>query len=314
MGDSVGSLSVRCTFIEHEFWSRGMKLIALSMVKNEEYWIWYSLTSVYDHVDEILVFDNNSEDKTVEIVRSLWDPENKITLVEGFGGDSEQENREAMLNRAREHSATHIMYLDGDEVHIDENMRFCRQLLEMHEHSPELNDPPSNPHQPLDCSVTDGALIKNIGFRPIHPGFAGMHTCRPHDQVQPDTDHSCYNYAIRISSLTNLHGNGKEWGQHGYLETDDIYIQSSAQTLWLPKLWYYHFSWHPRSSVQGTKDHYRRDSADLGSVPQRPHIYPPHVLLRRDGPGNPTLDHWRKLEREATEAACLADSQATVTV
>lgn len=48
-----------------------MKLVSLSMVRNEEYWIWYSLTSVYPHVDEILVFDNGSEDRTVDIVRGM---------------------------------------------------------------------------------------------------------------------------------------------------------------------------------------------------------------------------------------------------
>jgi hypothetical protein len=35
-----------------------MRLVAVSMVRNEEYWIWYSLTAVYPHVDEILLFDN----------------------------------------------------------------------------------------------------------------------------------------------------------------------------------------------------------------------------------------------------------------
>ena len=48
-----------------------MKLVSLSMVKNEEYWIWYALTSVAPHVDEILVFDNGSQDRTVEIVREI---------------------------------------------------------------------------------------------------------------------------------------------------------------------------------------------------------------------------------------------------
>lgn len=39
-----------------------MKLISISMIKDEEYWIWYALTSVAPHVDEVLVFDNHSSD------------------------------------------------------------------------------------------------------------------------------------------------------------------------------------------------------------------------------------------------------------
>ena len=126
-----------------------MRLVALSMVKNEEYWIWYSLTSAYPHVDELLVFDNHSEDRTVEIVRSMDHIADKLILVEAFGGTSEQWNREAMLQAARERGATHIMYLDGDEVHVDENLAFCRSLLELHEHNPPLNDPPHNHMRPL---------------------------------------------------------------------------------------------------------------------------------------------------------------------
>jgi glycosyltransferase involved in cell wall biosynthesis len=137
-----------------------MRLVALSMVKNEEYWIWYSLTSAYPHVDELLVFDNHSEDRTVEIVRSMDHIADKLILVEAFGGTSEQWNREAMLQAARERGATHIMYLDGDEVHVDENLAFCRSLLELHEHNPPLNDPPHNHMRPLDPIPTDPSWLR----------------------------------------------------------------------------------------------------------------------------------------------------------
>ena len=68
-----------------------MKLVALSMVKNEEYWIWYSLSSVYHQVEEILVFDNFSDDRTVEIVRGMEHIADKLVLFERFGGPSEHQ-------------------------------------------------------------------------------------------------------------------------------------------------------------------------------------------------------------------------------
>ncbi|MCA8955618.1 MAG: glycosyltransferase family 2 protein [Planctomycetes bacterium] len=269
-----------------------MKLVSLSMVKNEEYWIWYSLTSVYPWVDEILVFDNFSTDRTAEIVRGMTHIADKLTLIEQFGSASEQDTREAMLEFARSRGATHIVHLDGDEVHNDSNLGFCRQLLELHEHRPALRDPPVNPRIPGDPNPTDGILVKHIGFRPVHPGYAGIDTCRPQDLTEPDTFHGCYNFAIRISSLANLHGNGLEWGLHGFAETDDICMQSSPCTLWLPKLYYHHFSWHPRSSRRIGHAHYGRASQDLGSVPAPSHVRPPEVLFRPDGPGNPTLSAW----------------------
>lgn len=270
-----------------------MKLVSVSMVKNEEYWVWYALTSVYPHVDEILVFDNHSEDDTAAIVRSMGHIADKVVLFERFGGTSEHENREAMLAEARRRSASHVLMLDGDEVYPDSTLAFCRQLLEVQEHNPPLHDPPRNPHRPLDPTPTEGALIKNIALRPIHPGFAGPGTCRPHDHVQPDSDHGAYNYLTRISSLQNLRGNQCEWGKHGFLETDDVYIQSSPRTLWLPGLWFLHFSFHPRSSARRRQSmQWLRPVQDLGSAPIHPHVHWPAVLLRPDGPGNPTLQAW----------------------
>lgn len=294
-----------------------MKFVSISMVKNEEYWIWYALTSVAPHVDEILVFDNHSQDRTVEIVRSMRHLADKVTLFEGFGGDDEQTNREAMLEEARRRGATHVLTLDGDEVYGDEVLSFCRRLREVHEHFPALNDPPRNHGRPLDNVPTDGCLVKNIGLRPICPGFAGPGTCRPADYLQPDTEHSAYNYLVRITSLANLRGNGLGWGQHGFLETDDLYIQSSPHTLWLPGLWFLHFSLHPRSSMRRAGiGNWTRPVQDHGSVPIHAHVNWPAALLRPDGPGNPTLEAWGVSEplpgRERVRLADLAQVSPAV--
>ncbi len=270
-----------------------MKLVSISMVKNEEYWIWYALTSVAPHVDEILVFDNHSQDRTPEIVRAMRHLGDKLVLFENFGGSDEQENREATLAEARRRGATHVLTLDGDEVYPDDGLALCRRLLEVHEHVPGLSDPPRNHGRALDPLPTDGVLIKNIALRPICPGFDGPHTCRPIDYLCPDTDHSAYNYLTRITSLANLRGNGLGWGKHGFVETGDVYIQSSPHTLWLPGLWFLHFSFHPRSSMRkpGSMEWLRRPM-DLGSVPIHAHVALPSALLRPDGPGNPTLEAW----------------------
>jgi hypothetical protein len=270
-----------------------MKLVSVSMVKNEEYWIWYALTSVANHVDEILVFDNHSDDRTPEIVRGMRHLGTKVTLFERFGGADEQENREATLAEARRRGATHVLTLDGDEVYADEVLSFCRRLLEVHEHFPALNDPPQNHGRPFDPTPTDGILVKNLGLRPICPGFDGPGTCRPLDYLSPDTEHGAYNYLTRITSLANLRGNGLRWGQHGFVETNDVYVQSSPHTLYLPGLWFLHFSFHPRSSRRkpGSME-WLRKVTDHGSAPIHAHVHWPAALLRPDGPGNPTLEAW----------------------
>ncbi|MFK7739858.1 MAG: glycosyltransferase [Planctomycetota bacterium] len=271
-----------------------MKLVSISMVKNEEYWVWYALHSVAPHVDEVLVFDNFSEDGTVEIVRAMQAQlGDKLTLFERFGGEDENDNRDAMLAEARRRGATHVLTVDGDEVYADDVLSFARRLLEVHEHRPALPDPPRNHGRANDPTPTDGVLVKNIGMRPICPGFAGPDTCRPVDYVMADDNHAAYNYLVRITSLQNLRGNGRAWGEHGFLETGDVYIQSSPHTLWLPGLWFLHFSTHPRSNLrEAGSSEWRRQPVDFGSVPIHAHVHMPSVLLRPDGPGNPTLEAW----------------------
>ncbi len=276
-----------------------MKLVALSMLRNEEFWCWYALTAVAPFVERILVFDNHSEDRTVDIVRSMRHLGGKIELIEGFGGASEHENRAACLEKAKDAAATHVLFLDGDEVHADAYLGFARRLLEMAEHVPPLPLPPRNHGVAFDHRPTDGAVVRNLGFRPLHPGFEGPATCIPQDLAGRDDDHGCYNFAVRIAALDGLMSNGLEWGQHGYVEGDGIYLQSSPYTLWFPSLRYWHMTHHPRSSKRAIPGHaWVRPVNDFGSLPlcspanSRPSIELPRVFFRPDGPSNPTLEAW----------------------
>lgn len=266
-----------------------MKLISVSMVRDEEYWIWYSLTSVHPHVDEVLLFDNGSRDSTLDVVRGMEHLADKLTVFENFGCESEHESREEIIREVRRRGGTHMLILDGDEIWPDEHLAFQRKLVELHEHGPSLPDPPRNHGRPEDVTPTDGALIKNVGVRVVHPGFAGIDTIAPRD-LGDDHDHGCYNYSVRLHGVANLRGNSLEWGQYGMVETGGMHVQSSPHTLWLPRSYYFHMSWHPRSSRD--RMGYGRTSQDIGSVPAPPHVVPPRVLFREDGPSNPTLEAW----------------------
>ena len=48
-----------------------MTVWAHTLVKNEEKWLWYSVTSVIDHVDKLLLWDTGSTDKSIEIEKEL---------------------------------------------------------------------------------------------------------------------------------------------------------------------------------------------------------------------------------------------------
>ncbi|WP_135548948.1 glycosyltransferase family 2 protein [Paenibacillus cymbidii] len=82
---------------------------AMYIVKNEETFLPYSIRSIYDAVDEIIVVDNGSTDHTAEIARSFRKA--KVIPCDAYGDF-------AMLrNVALDHAQGEwVMKLDADEV------------------------------------------------------------------------------------------------------------------------------------------------------------------------------------------------------
>lgn len=93
-----------------------MKIWAHTIVNNEENFIWFSLMSVIDYVDKILVWDSGSTDKTVEIIKeAVKVSKGKIEFKQVGEIDAEEftKKRQEMLEQS---DCDWILVLDGDEV------------------------------------------------------------------------------------------------------------------------------------------------------------------------------------------------------
>lgn len=92
-----------------------MKLTVHCIVKNEENFIWYALSSVAVFADKILVFDTGSKDKTVSIIKELQAHYPNIILEEK--GECDQKRHTELRQEMVEKTNTEwFMILDGDEV------------------------------------------------------------------------------------------------------------------------------------------------------------------------------------------------------
>lgn len=92
-------------------------ITAHCLVKNEARFIWYSVMSVYHHMDKILLWDTGSTDGTIEIIREIQkqDKEKKIRFRE-VGEVSAQTFTRVRQEMLDETSGDWLIVVDGDET------------------------------------------------------------------------------------------------------------------------------------------------------------------------------------------------------
>lgn len=84
-----------------------------SLVKNEQNWIWFSLTSVIDQVTRALVYDDNSSDNTAKIISTINSPKLICKKVQAVTPGDHTKIRNEMVRQTK---TDWFVILDGDEV------------------------------------------------------------------------------------------------------------------------------------------------------------------------------------------------------
>lgn len=90
-----------------------------TIVKNEERWIKAGLLSVIDYIQEMLVWDTGSTDKTVEIIKSIKNPKIKFKEV---GKVTRRRLVKLRNQQIKETEADWFLLLDGDEIWPKKNL------------------------------------------------------------------------------------------------------------------------------------------------------------------------------------------------
>jgi hypothetical protein len=91
-------------------------IVAHSLVKNEERYIWFAVMSVIEHVDKVMIWDTGSTDDTVAIAKEIRKIFPDKVNLQTFGEVTPDEYtllRQKMLD---ETGADWFMIVDGDEV------------------------------------------------------------------------------------------------------------------------------------------------------------------------------------------------------
>lgn len=151
-----------------------MKLVALTICRNEDWILEFCLRSALTWVDEVVVVDDESTDETRRILSLVrQDFPNRIHVCFRPRGDHWEEMivRQASLDLGRAVGGTHFAIVDADEALTANTSTVVRNAFEALEPSQLLETPMlamrSLQHYQDDTSVWSGAWL-TIGFRD-HP-------------------------------------------------------------------------------------------------------------------------------------------------
>ncbi len=95
-----------------------MKIVAIMPVRNESWCLGLTAQAILKWADELIILDHCSTDDSRELEWNLQleYPERITVIVENEPIWHEMAHRQMLLDRARDHGATHVVILDADEI------------------------------------------------------------------------------------------------------------------------------------------------------------------------------------------------------
>jgi glycosyltransferase involved in cell wall biosynthesis len=107
-----------------------MKVWAHTLVKNEARWLWYSVASVVNHVDKVMLWDTGSTDSTLKIIHELI-----VAFPGKIDFQKRQINSPSDFTSIRQEmldmtAADWILMVDGDEIWSEESIKKVIGILD----------------------------------------------------------------------------------------------------------------------------------------------------------------------------------------
>jgi glycosyltransferase involved in cell wall biosynthesis len=193
------------------------------LVRNEEHWVWYAIKSVIDHLDKILVWDTDSTDKTVQIIKSI--KSHKI-LFKQYGPVSPETFINARQEMFEQTKADWLFLIDGDEIWTKEGISKVTETIQK------------------KGDEIESIVVKTINF--LGDVYHYQEEAAGKYEIAGRKGH--YNLRAMNLKIPGLHADLPH-GQQGYFDADNKPIQKRdlQKILFLP-INYFHATYLPRSS------------------------------------------------------------------
>lgn len=198
------------------------------MVKNEDKYIWFSIMSVIDYVDYMIIFDTGSEDNTIKIINAIINSndvyKNKITFIRKGNANRNQlaNYRQEMLDMTK---TDYFLVLDGDEIWWEESIIELIKIM--------------NEKKPYLVAQHYQNCAKDI-----------WHYRNPNRDIFPFLDiNEAASIRLYSMSIPGIHCGGY-YGIEGYFDKDGKEVQCGKYEIVWQKGKYFHTSYIRRSSKQ----------------------------------------------------------------
>lgn len=92
------------------------------IVKNEDQWVWFAISSILPFVDELLITDTGSSDKTEAVIRSISSTKIKFSKELCYSPAEITKVRQSQLKESKN---DWIWIVDGDEIYPESTAMEC---------------------------------------------------------------------------------------------------------------------------------------------------------------------------------------------
>lgn len=113
------------------------KIWGNTIVKNEDKFLWFGLMSVIDFLDKILIWDTDSKDKTVDIIKDVNKRKPGKIIFEKLGPVDEKKFSNLRQKMLEQTKSDWFFVLDGDEVWWERSVK--RVINKIHQTGHKLD-------------------------------------------------------------------------------------------------------------------------------------------------------------------------------
>lgn len=99
------------------------KIWGNTIVKNEDKFLWFGLMSVIDFLDKILIWDTDSKDKTIDIIKDVSKRKPGKIIFEKVGSVDEKKFSNLRQKMLEQTKSDWLFVLDGDEVWWEKSIK-----------------------------------------------------------------------------------------------------------------------------------------------------------------------------------------------